>query len=501
MKRNIILIILILLFIVSVSFSGLGFYYDKNNSDNDEDTATNNNVNEDNKDNKDNSIDNKKDEDKGNDYLLLVKEYDQDLKYDTNQKMIYYYDDDYTKNIILENGEFYNAPKSKKYFNEDDYIHYEADSKTYLTLDNNKKLYFEDDDTFYTVVYDKNDDYSYILVENSKKKTSYLYDPHTKKLVNTFDGYSVNAWWHRNLTGSIYSEKYLTLCEYSSKKCGVKNLIGDTIIDFNYSDILELNATGLFVAYAYLDDDNYLVYLVNDKNQILFEGKNSNVFNMSYDLKKYIVIENNGTLEVFYIDGTRIKIDNIQHYYDKCGEHDDSFLFEEDGNLFILSSCVSSENEEYNKIYTNRKTYIVSKNGLIKTLNDYVKYKDDNYYYSDWNDKIKIYDSNYNNVYNTQCPKSKNCLININNGILNTRIYDSGKFESETYYNFIKKETSNEFEYEYTPLNSTYGFTSYNNVLSLYKNQELIKTFDGRYIYIDNGYFIKDKSVYRLNIN
>ena len=492
MKRNIILIILILLFIVSACFSGIGFYYDKNNSNSDEDTATNNNVNEDNK---------KDDDEKNNDYLLLVKEYDQDLKYDTNQKMIYYYDDDYNKNIILENGEFYNTPKSKKYFNANNYLHHETGSKNYLILDNNEKLYFTYDNLFYTVVYDKNDDYSYILVENSKKKASYLYDPHTKKLVNTFDGCSVDSWGYRDDTGSIYSEKYLTLCEYSSKKCGVKNLIGDTIIDFNYSSILELNAAGLFVASAHLDDDNYLVYLINDKNQILFEGKNSNVFYKSYDLKKYIVIENNGTLEVFYIDGTRIKIDNLRHYYDKCGEHDDPFLFEEDGNLFILSSCDSSENEEYNKIYNNRKTYIISKNGLIKTLNDYVKYKDDNYYYSDWNDKIKIYDSNYNNVYNPQCPKSKSCSIHINNGIVNTWIYNSGKFESETYYNFIKKETSNEFEYEYTPLNSTYGFTSYNNVLSLYKNQELIKTFDGRYIYMDNGYFIKDNSVYRLNIN
>ena len=446
--------------------------------------------------------------------LNKIKEYKNDIIYDSSSKEIIYYNDseetDYT--IVGKYGKLYSSPLEIPYNDDvkhdtDTYktsfglykIEYDEDGYDYLvnTTDNTKNKY----DSIYPLSYYKDNTKSYLeylVLEKGKKLTIFNYLKNESKELNDYYDYIYISYDDENKCNNY--KNYLI-----AKK---DNKYG--IIDFNENIILNFEYDEL---YNYSDNDEYLA--LKDNKYGIINSKGEIIYDFEYDDIKYIdnykIMLKNNRIGILY--NNKLIVDySIKYNYINLPED----ISVSEDNLYIITS---NDSYEFSNSYLNNtESYLINKKGKIKTIDTHLNriytYEKENevlsYFYSinENNNKllITVYDLDFYQYYAFSIPydKAYKYSLDIEN-ILNSDYYKvklsyevSKQLNNYYYIDLFNSQTVDEsvlLKY----FDNGYSFIlNDNKELKIYKNDKLISLYENVSYYLGGYYFSKDNAVYEV---
>ena len=414
--------------------------------------------------------------------LKVVKTYDGIISVDDskNEILLSSNEDGIDHYVIGEIGNIYNEEKSvKKENNENKYGDYEIiknkNNSYYLnTKTNIKSDYYVSIKplTYYNGIKYITD---YLVLENEDNML--LLNIGTDETIK-LDDRIINLYIKEEYNDYVISNNpnYIII-ENKDNKFGLMKTNGDIVIDFKYDYLSNSINKDEFIFY---EDNKFGI--INSKDEVLL----NNEYDTIYYIDNYKILSKNNKFGVLYNDNQIVDY-NI----------DGNINFKMIGNnLYIINK---------------NNSYLINSKGVKKELNNEVfdlgyideENKSDYYFYTviENNDKLNIifYDNDfyeyyklsipYENIYNYSLnitPLKKYCIYKID--LKYSLEGDTSK--DKTYYIdlFNSKEISEkEALYEY--FDNGYGYILDNDTLKIYKNDELINTFNNIHDYLGNYNF------------
>ncbi len=319
------------------------------------------------------------------------------------------------------------------------------------------------------------DNYSHLILY--KDKNYYILNLNNNEIYQ-LDSVIKNIYYKSDIDNSdssfINNNKYLVVSNYDGKY-GLIDYNGNIIINFKY-DYLN----------TYIDENTFIVKisnkygLIDNNDKVICELNNDNIFYYN-DLEKYSIFIKDKKMGIYYKDKLVVNY-KIDYKYDN------NFAFNYIVNNGILYLNVLNDNKMI--------SYIINDDGIINTSNyTYEPLFDENnklkffYIITEENNQniITYYDLDYNELYSISI-SSKNdisvILIENNISIIHTDndLYYIDLFNSKK---IAEKDAINEY------FDNGYSYTlNANKKLIIYKNNEVISTYDNINMYLGNYYFL-----------
>lgn len=415
--------------------------------------------------------------------LKEIKTYDGIISIDdkTNEILLSSNEDDIDHYIIGEIGNLYNEYKTIKKDTDDDnkYGNYEIvnnkNSSYYInTKTNTKSDYYV---SIKPLTYYNGSEYitDYLVLENEDNLL--LLNIKTDETIKLDDNI-INLYIKEDYNDYVVSNNpnYIII-ENKDNKFGLMNTNGDIVIDFKYDYLSNSINKDEFI---FFKDNKFGI--INSKDEVIL----NNEYDTIYYIDNYKILSKDNKFGVIYNNNLIVdyKIDN-------------NIKFKMIGNnLYIINK---------------NNSYVINSKGIKKELNNEVfdlgyideENKSDYYFYTviENNDKLNIifYDNDFYEYYKLSIPYEK--IYNYNINITPLKKYCIYKIDlkyslegdtskDKTYYIdlFNSKEISEKTAvYEY--FDNGYGFILDNDTLKIYKNDELINTFDNIHDYLGNYNF------------
>ena len=444
--------------------------------------------------------------------LKLINDYENDytsIYYNEKSKEIIGKIDDDEKeeyDVIGKYGKLYNSPihieNSSIELEDNKYGNYTIEK------DENDKYYLIEKNGFTTksyelivpVYYKLNDILKVDYLFLKDKTTSYLLNIKDNKMNNLNEKYDLIK-INNNKTDIYNNPKYLIAKK--NNKYGLIEYNGDKVLDFIYDELDNYSSKN-----EYIIKKDKLYGMINSKGEF--------IINNSYDdikeIENYIILLKNNRISILY--NNKIIVDEtIVYNYSKLPEN----IHIIDDNLYIITSI---DAEEFSKSFLeNSGSYLINKEGKIKKIDGYLNginkikenYKEElSFLYSinENNTKllITIYDLDFYQYYAFSIPydKAYKYSLSIDN-IINTSFYkvkltyEVSKELNNYYYIDLFKSKTVEESVLLKYFDNGYSFIlNDNNILKIYKNEELISEYSNIDYYLGGYYFSKGTAIYQI---
>ncbi len=430
--------------------------------------------------------------------LIVKKEYNNYLMYDNN--IAYYYDPN-SKHIVYKNGNILeNEIIETDTDNEDDYFKFKK-YDFYITEDGYyciKDKTSEEIECFNIAYTIKNlqDSIDYLILEKTEngEKKVYLLNPNTGSNVDLsqINVYSVFAGsMAEDESGNIVTKNYDYLAACSAfEKCGLISYDGKIIIDYIYD----------FVDYI----DKNTIIVTNNEKQGVINYKNEIKLPIQYD---YITAVGNYILAVkdfkltIYNSNYKVITSNID--IDESESETSYNFYVNIDSLNSIYICINEDNINYIYYINNNKLQRkISSKGEIDFIynekDDSIKYITFNYEESG-NIYFVFYDSDLYEYYkfNKEINSSIDYYISLQNNPYNDDYYtisinyDIPSYDKYYYLDLINSKEINELKALGRHFSNGYTYTITKNKLNIYKETELLNSFDGNFIHLSEYDFIQ----------
>lgn len=420
--------------------------------------------------------------------FININEYDKkvifdrksnEIRLDSNEENIAYY-------IIGKDGKMYNTKISIEKENDSNNIIF-GNYKILYDDETFKYYYINTDTKTVSLMYDtiipiyfQNNIVHYLLLINDE--TNYILNINTDDLV-TLDDEIVYVKID-NEENKIGSDKYLI---YKDKNdlYGLIDFNGNIIINPIYEELDTYNTSKTFIARK---DKKYGIIEVNNKN---------NIINFEYDLilynkelVNYLVLCKNNKIGVLYNNKL------IVNYKIDYNLNDEISIKNIDNNLYIN---------------TNNYLYKINTKGIEKSIEgtyyEILDYEDNLKYFYKLNENetsidLHIYDKDLYEYFNTTLNYKKQYYYSLDiNNIENTNYYkvsidydvDSNDIDETYYIDLYNSKMISEKNALIKYFDNGYSYILNNNVLNVYKENELLNTYNDVVDYLGNYYFLVNK--------
>lgn len=412
---------------------------------------------------------------------------------DGNEEIILESDDDNIYQYVIGKfGSIFNTripnyviKEKAKYKNYE--VIYEEDNIYYINRDNNA---ISDYYNNIEVIKIDNEYAYFILTKNDKYYILSLETDELKELDSEIKNISIDGVSDPNNITQMLNSKYLIVVN-NDNKYGIIDYNGNIIIDFKYDYLSAYNNDNLFISKI---NNKYGIIDYNDK--IIIDFKYDNII-YHKDLDNYSLFIKDKNLNVYYNDkeivSNKIKYNHTTDVGIETNIYNDTLY------LNIISSLEESDVQNY----------IINKNGIYQTTKGiynplYNSDKEIKYFYKleklDGQTKISFYDTDYNELYSMEVSflyDDDNVilidLINDTNicSISYENIYNPEKKNQIYYVDLFNSKQMKEIDAIYEYFDNGYGFTLNNNrELKIYKNKELISSYNNIDTYLGGYYFL-----------
>lgn len=456
--------------------------------------------------------------------LNIYKEYNNIVLYNEQTKEIELGSDD-------ENIDYYTIGTFGKIYSvEISNEHSDDNSKGYDEV-GNYRIYYDDDEGKYyyknitnktvsdyydymSFIKTKDNTYRYIQLVNytdDNMEINYLFNIATEQttkieaIITNLIELGTGSNYYRNQINNL---KYLIVKD-DKNKYGIMDFDGNIVLNYKYDDLMYYNSDDTFIAYL-----NKKAGVINIDDEIIHNIE----FDDIYTNDNYTVATKNNKIGIFYKD--KLVVD-FSINYDKSEENDTYYTEYNNDTLYLtVSPDADSNSAVYNK---NTVNYIITQKGIQRTLKSKVygiySNNDNNpedyvYYYNilknEDNYDITFYDLDFYEYYKTSVPFKKGIDSEIDiNRIDKTNYYEilvdyDEQAENDEYYvDLHNSKMVEEKDAIYQYFDNGYGFTLNNNILKIYKNKELLNTYDNISTYLGNYYFLNteySKGIYKSTI-
>ena len=332
------------------------------------------------------------------------------------------------------------------------------------------------------------------------KNTSFLLNIKDNKLNNLNERYELIK-INNNKTDKYNNPKYLIAKK--NNKYGLIEYNGNIVLDYIYDELDN-----------YTSKDEYIIK--KDKLYGMINSKGEYIINNSYDdikqIENYIILLKNNKISILY--NNKIIVDEtIVYNYSKLPDN----IHVINDSLYIITSI---DAEEFSKSFLdNSGSYLINKEGKIKKIDGYLNgiykikenYQEElSFLYSinENNTKllITVYDLDFYQYYAFSIPydKAYKYSLSIDN-IINTEFYKvkltyevSKELNNYYYIDLFNSKTVDEsvlLKY----FDNGYSFIlNDNNILKIFKNEELISEYTDIDYYLGGYYFSKGNSIYEI---
>lgn len=432
--------------------------------------------------------------------LKTIKEYDEYLFYDNNIAYYYDYGD---KHIVYKNGKLLDTEIIEEAENSN-YAEYIKFKKYDYYIDNDYEQFCIKDKSNNEIecydsiheIYNLQGSIDYLLLRKETKNGIKLYilNPNTGKLVDLSDTNITEI--NSNLQDDNTSEYSILVKEYdylsactNYEKCGLINYDGNIIIDFVYESLGYIDKNTILVS------NNDKVGVINYKNEIKIP--------IQYD---YIDVFGN-----FIIAIKDFKLSVYDKNYKVVASNIDVDASESETS-YNFDANIDSTNNLYLYVYEDSINHVYLINNKIQRKID--SKGELQYLYDEDTNKIKYVTFNYeeaNNVYlvfydsdlyeyyklNKEINSKIDYYVSIDDNLYNKNyytfsiLYDIESYNKYYYLDLINSKEIDEITALGKHFSNGYTYTITSGKLNIYKEKELLNSFDGYFTHLSEYEFLQ----------
>ena len=434
--------------------------------------------------------------------IETLKEYNKYLEFEDN--MVYYYQSPY-KYIVYKNGKILDDlevisiddnSKYAQYISFETYDFYITNNYDDYCVKNKQNNEIECYDEI-TTISNLQDSIDFLLLENYNDEGNQIYilNPNNGKLVDLTPinaNYIYGSSYYGNEDGNIIVKdyNYLQACD-SFNKCGLIDYDGNKVIDFVYDSVDCIDKDYIIVT----KDDKQGIVNYKNAYKLPLEYNYINIFN------DYIITVKDFKLTV-YNKNLKVILNNIDV---DTSESDTLYNFNVNYNNNYLYINVYEENINHLYLINNNKLAkkVDSKGELEYLYSDnfnlnYIifKYEENNELY------VVFYDTDLYEYYTFTKEIINNMDYNVSvfEDYINKKYYrilidyDSTKYNKYYYIDIINSKEIDEITALGRHFSNGYTYTIINNKLNIYKEKELLTSFDGSFTHLNEYEFLQDKT-------
>ena len=414
--------------------------------------------------------------------LKVINTYDGVISVDnkTNEILLSSNDDDIDHYIIGKIGELYDDKISVEKENNDmkygSYQIYKSkDSYYYINTKNNTKSDYYVSIKPLTYFNSIKEIYDYLILESEDKFS--LLSVADDKVID-LDDRIINLYIKEDYNDYVVSNNpnYIII-EDKNNKFGLMKLDGEIVIDFKYDYLSNSINKDEFIFYK---DNKFGI--INSKDEVIL----NNEYDTIYYINNYKILSKNNKFGVFYNDKQIVD-------YTIDGNIDFKMI----GNNLYISN--------------KNKSYLINSKGIKKQIDNKIidigyideENKSDYFFYTvnENNDKLTItfYDNDFYEYYTLNIPYEKMYKYSLNITPLNKYCIYKIKLKydlegdiskDKTYYiDLFNSKEINEKDALYEYFDNGYGYILDDNILKIYKNDEVINAFNNIHKYLGNYNF------------
>ena len=463
---------------------GSGKLFNSNNDNG----GTNNNENNNSNDNNNNNNNNNQNTEPVDEYtkaeLKSIKTYDNVSAFDSvDDKILVYYSDCKKNQIIAKNGKLLDTPTTV------DKYHDETCLGQVTENENGGKTIKYGNITVYEGTIEEN---SYYIDANGNKSKEYFnvqYDSNYVIFGDEDGSELIDV-----ETGKImkFDKKYnsVSKCEYNDciRLCN----------DFEYCHLIDLEGNYLISKnYGTIEERDYNVFYVEDfkgTKMVDINGKPlgfKDFDDIYYEDDYYILLKKN-KLSIVYDDKTIV--DNKLAYSGKkidVSNSRTSYIEVIDNNLYITDF----------KSNWNGVTYMITPEGKTKSVKYALQYGDPYFYAFDKNNNMVLYNKNLEVADTIKTNIKKNSMVFPSGRTAKDKMILFDYYSDEGYLtvDLINKKVRDSIDEDFIQYyDNGIGYLIKDEKIVLYKNNDVIKEYEGKYEYLGNTYFAKNNTLYEI---
>ena len=297
---------------------------------------------------------------------------------------------------------------------------------------------------------------------------------------------------------NIFDSNYINylVAKNDENKIGLIDYNGKVILDFEYDSIKN-----------YINKDEYVA--CKDNKCGLIDSKGKEILKFEYDniiySFKYKILTRGNTAAVMY--DNKIIIDFILPF-DNNGAYDFGslkYVYNDKTGMLLLTTCASYDYSTQT-FWDNSRTYLINNKGIVRKFDGYLEtlHGNDNellYLYNIYKGNqrygITFYDIDLYEYYSTNINFNSNYdySITIDNLSHNKYYYDIKLTYNDTvihtYIDLLNSKKLNEKKANYQYFKNGYAFTLVDGKLNIYKENEVIDSYDNITMYLGNYYYVR----------